>query len=246
MSIAFNDSTTLRGLVQLYEREIGTNRGVVTGDTQLLKEFTADANEALDDALVIALEASGAWQFDDSNHTDYPIITTNLVSGQRSYTFTIDENSNVILEIYKVMVADSSGDFHEIKPIDVQSEADTSTFYDGNDSSGVPGRYDKTANAVFLDPVPNYNSIGGLKVYINREASYFAYTDTTKKPGFPGIFHKYFYLRPALGFARRNSLVSEPKLQGEVLLIEQNMREYFGRRARDERWRMIPNYQNNR
>lgn len=261
MSLVFNDTSTFRGLVQIYEREIGANQGDISGDTTKLKQFTADCNLALDDFVVLALKSSGRWQFDDSNQTDYPIISTNLISGQRDYSFTTDGSGNLILDIYKVFVANASGLFTEITPVDVQSATnlgsfgntsgrvwnnsdDLSSFTNGQNASGVPFRYDKTANSIFLDPIPNYNYTNGLKVYINREATYFSYDDTTKSAGIPGTFHKYLALKPALDYARRNSLANLPRLEAEVVKLEGLpgqpglIAEYFGRRARDERWRL--------
>lgn len=254
MSLVFSDTTNYKGLVQFYEKELGFQRGDISGDTNKLKEYTADANIAFDDFLTIALPSSGTWQYDDSNHTDYPIITTDLVAYQRDYSFTSDELSNLILDIYKVYIADSSGDFTEIKPVDVQSEQDTLSFADGNNTTGEPIRYDKTANGIFLDPIPNYNATGGLKMYINREPSYFTYTDTTKKPGVPGLFHKYFYLKPAMEYARRNNLANLSRIESEVLKLEGNpslgvvgtIGEYFANRNRDERKRLIASNESNK
>ncbi len=237
MSLQFSDATNYRGIVQVFEKEIGAEYGDVSGNTTKLKSFTADVNLAFDEFLALAFRADGRWQFDDSNHTDYPIITTNLVSGQRDYTFTTDETGNVVLEVDRVLVADDSGIFHEVQPVDVATDGDVTPFY-GTSSTGVPARYDKLANGIFLDPIPNYNETNGLKVYINREASYFTYTDTTKKPGVPGLFHRYFAIRPAYDYARRNSLAVLPQLQVELIRLEQSIGEHFTFRNADERKRM--------
>src|SRR3990167_11282297 len=103
MSIQFNQTASpYRGLVQFYEKEIGANRADVSGTAEKLAQFTSDVNQALDDFWAIAIPASGTWQLDDSNQTDYPIITTNLVASQRDYSFTTDGSSNLILDIYRV------------------------------------------------------------------------------------------------------------------------------------------------
>lgn len=206
----------------------------------------------MDDFMAIAIKSSGTWQFDDSNHTDYPIIRTNLVSGQRDYSFTTDESGNLILDIYKVIIYDANGFGREIYPIDAQTTdfqgSFTSDFYDGQNRTGVPTRYDKTANAIFLDYVPNYSATNALEVYINRESTYFTSSDTTKKPGVPGLFHKYFALKPALDYARRNNLSILPRLENEVMKFEGDeskriigsIEKYFGRRERDIKRRMVP------
>jgi len=203
--------------VQTYEKEIGADPGFISDNTVRLKRLTVDVNLALDDFLNLAFKADGRWQFDDSNHTDYPIITTNIVANQRDYNFTSDEGGNLILEVLKV---------------------DTGTFYDGQNGTGTPVRYDKLANGIFLDPIPSYNYTNGLKIYINREASYFVYTDTTKKPGIPGIFHRYLALKPALDFARRNISGNYQALQAEILRMEADIKTYFSLRGKDQRNRM--------
>lgn len=98
----------------------------------------------------------------------------------------------------------------------------------------MPTVYDKTSNALFLDPIPNYNATNGLKVWINREPSYFLYSDTTKKPGVPGLFHRYFAIKPAMEYARRKKLKSFVGLYNEVQSIEKDIVNYFSKRSRDE------------
>jgi hypothetical protein len=245
MSIQFNDTTAYKGSVQFFEKEVGFNRGDVSGNTDLLKEFAADYNLAFDELLRIGFKASGTWQLDDSNHADYPEIVTNIVSGQRG---------NLILDIHRVMVADSSGIFRDIEPVDketpnINNSVDTDGFIDGRSTTGAPLYYNKTSNGIFLDPIPNYNRTGGLKLLINREASYMAYTDTTKKPGVPGTLHAYLHLKPAMDYARRKSLACYDRLALEVDKYEREngkIAQVFNMRQRDVKKRMIPLRQSNK
>lgn len=208
-------------------------RNVKANTTSYLQaDLTADINLAVDRFLSIAIPASGKWQLDDSNHTDYPIITTNLVASQRDYSFTGDENGNLILDIYKVMVKDPSGVYNEIKPVDQQSDSDVSSFWDGKESTGTPIRYDKTANGIFLDPVPSYNSTGGIKIFINREGSYFTTDDTTKKAGFDGRFHEYFALYPSYLYATRNNLLTREVFKRDLAEMEALIKYTYAGRER--------------
>lgn len=208
-----------------------------------MAKFTSACNQALDDFWAIAIPASGRWQLDDSNQTDYPIITTNLVANQRDYSFTTDGSSNLILDIYRVFILPSATatDYVEIYPVDAQSDTNTIGLTANNTTTGVPFQYDKTANGIFLDPIPSYNSTNGLKIYINREASYFTTASTTTKPGVDGRLHKYFYLKPALEYARRNNLANYASIEREVLKLEGIdgngglIREVYSNRARDEK-----------
>lgn len=235
MSIVYSNTSSKNGLLQLIERNLKLGDGGITGNTTRKAEFTADINITLDKVWDTILPNMGTWQLDDSNHTDYPIITTNLVSGQRDYSFTTDEQGNIILDIYKIMVADSSGVYFEIFPVDVQSQSETLGFYDGQNKTGKPTRYDKTANGIFLDLIPSYNYTNGLKIYINREASYFTTSDTTKKAGFAGIFHEYLALRPSYMYAYRNGLKNVNILKQEMLEMEQAIENHYANRAKDEK-----------
>ncbi len=244
MSLKFNDTANLTGLVQLYEDELGYQPGDISGNTVKLKRFTARVNRALDTYFDIAVSASGRWQLDDRNHTDHAIIKTDLVSGQRDYSFNNDGSGNLVLDIYKVMVKDENGIYHEILPEDQQSDGSES-FYSGQDNTGVPSRYDKSGNSFFLDFIPSYNSEDGLKVYINRSSSYYVYTDTTKTVGYP-YHQEYFFLKPAYEEARKLDLKEKNGLENEILKLEGNpltgqvglIAMAYGRRSKDETLRV--------
>lgn len=246
MSLQFNDTTNFKGLVQMYEKEIGATRGTVSSNTNLLKEFTADANLAIDDYITIAIQSSGKWKIDDSNHTKYPEITADLSTTARDYEFITDEQGNRILDIYKVYAKETGGAYKLLTAYDADTEAQSSSFTDGLNATGVPSKYDKYANSIVLDVFPSTNVTDGLKVSINREGSYFTYDATTKKAGFPGTHHKFFYLKPALDYARRNSITSYQLIESEVIKLEREIKEYFDRRAKDEPQRLSIAYQDNR
>ncbi len=282
MSLVFNDTVGLHGIVQEYEKECGFEFGDVSGNATMLAAMTSSVNLALDDFVALALKAEGTWQFDDSNHDsaegNYPIISTDLIAGQRDYSFISDQFGNLILDIYGVYIANPNKIFVKANPVDVETGKNNlqdnfnsnasgllfygglSSFTDGQNSQGTPVRYDKLANGIFLDPIPNYNmrlaneGVAGLKVYVNREGSYFATTDTTKKPGVPGLFHRYFVLKAAMDYARQNNKANYSSISNAVLMYEGNeeagivgsIQSYFSKRSKDERSRMVPGYQNNR
>ena len=232
----FNDTANLTGLVQGYEDAIGALPGDVSGNTIALKKFAARANSALADYWSIAFQAQGTWQLDDTNQSDYAIIRAAVTSGQRDYPMLTDGSGNAILDVYRVRIADASGAFRDLSPVDAQSQADTLSF-SGTDT-GAPTRYDKSANAIFLDPIPDYTRAASLEVYISREATQFATTDTIKKPGVPGIHHDYFFLKPAAEYARIHAPALFAPLQSRVLEMEHASKAYFSQRPRDERARI--------
>jgi hypothetical protein len=236
MSIQFSDTTNKKGLVQFYEKEIGLEWGDISNDNDLLRGFSADANESMDEFWTIALKAAG-WRMDDSNHTTkFPAIYKNIVSGTRAYDILNDADGNQALEIYAAFVLQSAtGTIYErIHPVSQsKQDHDVDSFNNGLNQSGVPRRYDKIGMTVYLDDIPNYNATNGLKLLISREGSYFAYNATTKMPGVPGILHSWFYLKPALKYARIHGLDSYDKIEKACDKLEAQIKAHFGQRQKD-------------
>ena len=246
MSRVFNDTTNNAGIVQKYEDARKFKRGYVSGNTTRLKEFVSDTKSAFDRFLSIAFEADGRWQFDDSNHTKYAEIEMDLVSGQRDYSFLTDEQGNVILDIHKVFVKDQQGVYYEVLPVDKNEDNEyiTGPYTDGRNTQGQPSTYDRTGNGIIFDYVPNYSwRIGtelarGIKVLIDRESSYFTYTDTTKMPGIPGLFHDYLWAYPAMEAAGLDGASNYNALANTVARLEAAIKQHFTRRGADDRNRV--------
>lgn len=234
MSWVFSDTSGKDGIIQRIEDRLNFDDGRITDNATLLAKFTAKVNAGQNKAWSIIIPASGTWQWDDSNHTKYPIIKTNLVSGQRDYSFTVDEQSNLILDIYKVAILSSSSDttYDEIAPFD-ELDSPNNDIVSEASGSGVPDRYGKLANGIFLDPKPSYSATNGLKIFINREGSYFATSDTTKTPGFAGIFHDYLVLYACYEYAVDNNLSNVNGFYEAMLRMEKEMEKYYGKRERD-------------
>jgi hypothetical protein len=258
MSLVFSDAANNAGIVELIDETLKTD-----AVSYPIAAKVRDINLALDRALQIIFQSAGTWNFDDSNHTTHPIISTDLIAGQRDYSFVTDQEGSLILDFYKVFAADQNGHFYELKLRDVQSESandsysgnsipviadDIQGFTSGVNTPGSPSQYDMTGNSIFIDPVSSYNmrlvqeGVAGLKAYINRESTYFNVGDTSKKPGIAGIFHEYLALRPAWKYAQRNNNpVAGGTLRGgyktglyaDVFQMEADMAAYYAQRERD-------------
>lgn len=211
-----------------------------------LIDVIRDINLAKDNAIAIGIEASGVWQLDDSNQTDYPIIKATLNSGQRDYSFTTDENGNLILDIYRVMVADENGVYYDLDLVDQQTKDDAIGMVDGRNITGRPTMYDKTANGIFLDAIPNYTKAEGLKIFINREGTHYAVPavnvadDTTS--GLDGRLDEYLAVRPTAFYSARNGQNSASFWANEMLKYEGDkdkgivgkISRVYSRRRKDE------------
>lgn len=206
----------------------------ISGNTNRLYQFTARLNRAQDKFISLALSADGRWQYDDTNNTDYPIATTNIVANQRDYPLDV-----TMLEVEKVVILPSASSllFNTIIPIDITDNSALSVAYIENNANnvGVPIAYDKTANSIILQPTPNYASTGGLKIYFKRGANYFIYTDTTKVPGFASIFHDYLAVHAALGYAVDRTMGTQiTSLSAQLQMMENDIIEFYSTRGKDE------------
>lgn len=239
MSLVFNNtSSPYNGIIQQIELTLFGPDGLtrISGNSVQLGIWTGRINRWMDRTFTLIFEADGRWQFDDSNHTDYPTITTSLTANRRDYAFTSDENGNLILEVHKVAILPSSGAsaYVELTPADT---ADPLSPYVENNTSvtGTPETYDKLGNAIFLDPIPSSTIASGLKVYISREGSYFTTGDTTKKPGFHGLYHDILFVGPCYEYALDNALDKANGLSIRLARLEDGIKEAYSRRAKDER-----------
>ena len=192
MAVPFSDTTNKDGLIQICERLCHFPDAGISGDATLLAQFTSALNDAYDEVLPYVFAAEARWQFDDPTHTTLPIATTNIVSGQRDYSFTSDSASASILQIDKVAIRQdaTTTDYTMIYPIDQSDKNARRLIEDNSDNTGIPTKYDVIGSSILLDPEPDYASTAGLKIWYSRTPDYFTTSDTTQTPGIPDMFHQ--------------------------------------------------------
>lgn len=195
----FSDTTNKDGIIQTIEFLCGMPDAYVSGNSTLLKQITGRINRAFDTVLPVILSKSDHLRFDDTNHTDLPIGTTNLVSGQNDYTITTDENSLSILNITDILILPTSTatDYEALTRVTIDDPFATFMLSPNPTQTGVPSKFLEKDNTIFFDVKPNYSSTNGIKVIFERDPSYFISSDTTKEPGIPKPFHELLALIPA-------------------------------------------------
>ena len=186
----FNNTTDKNGLIQIFERLTRMPDGTVTGT--LLKQVTAQINEAFDDLMPLLLSYNDQIRWDDLNHTDAPIGRVNLVASQNDYKITEDDNSLDILNITHVRVLPSSSAtrYVELERITADDPRIADILSPASTPTGIPSAFVELGNTLYLDVLPSYSATSGIEIFFGREQSYFASTDTTKEPGIPKPFHK--------------------------------------------------------
>lgn len=248
----YNGSATNQDIVSDTHFEASSN-----ANSYPIADITRNSNTALDNVVTIRLGANPKWDFDSTNATDFPIGTTDILSGQQDYEFDTD-----FLIIKSIEVQDSNGDWSKLEPIDQMTLPEQQALSDFEPTAGIPKYYDKIGNSLFLFPIPNYNrrlveeGAGGLKVYFQRNVDYFTTTDTTKQPGFALHLHKYIPLYNAYVYACAKELPKQNSLAKRLEFYEGNkMRggndngaiyDFYGRRELDVRRRLQVKQENNK
>lgn len=190
-------------------------------------------NNAYERVASLILQADGRWQWDDTNFTtDFPIATTNLVSGQADYTIATTH-----LRILRVEVANSSGTFLRLEQFDPADKL-TDSLTQFATETGTPTHYDVLGTSVILYPKPNYNSTAGLKVYYQRGPDNFTsaqVTTGTKQPGFNPLYHDLIPLWVAYNYALDNSQSTANGYMNEIMRKEDAIKADYSRRNKDQR-----------
>jgi hypothetical protein len=206
--------------------------------------ITNSSNDCMDFLAGEYIKADRRFQWDDTNHTHLPIGTTNVVASQSNYSFLTDEQGNRILNLTRVDLKDSSGNWIRLTELDETLESDS---LDSSVVAGIPTGYYKIAdNIICLNKLPSSNVTSGLKFYFQRTPSYFTSSDTTKEPGFNSVPHSIFVTWASYDCADTLNLINVERLFRERELAKQMVVSSFAGRNTDVKRRMTPNRENNK
>lgn len=196
----YSDTTNKSGLLQTCEFHCGLSDGYITGNATLKAQFTTRLNSAFDRVLPRVLAYSHGLRWDDINHTDHPIGFFDINSGQHDYNVLTDDNNLDIYNIDQVwyLPTSTSTEYLRMNALSSDMRLAALAMSPNPSDTGVPNFYLESNNTLFLYPKPNYTAVNGIKIYFEREPSYFATTDTTKEPGIPKPFHEILALYASL------------------------------------------------
>ena len=228
--MVYSDTTTRQGLIQDCEDLTGLGVAGISGVTAKLQTFTRYINERYLEVTGLIITADGRWQWDDSNHAAQPVATTDIVLGQDDYLVLSATPSSAQdwLEVDKVELKDSNGDWYFLNPID-KGQYNTS-LEERFETNGLPTYYDMEGASVKLYPASDYASTNGMKVWFKRAPLLFATSATTKKPGFASIFHKYLSLGASFDYCIANDMDRANNLKALMDEMKIAIKEHYGKR----------------
>jgi hypothetical protein len=204
-----------------------------------IKDRNRYINEAYSKVAFLIIKAEGRMQWDDANHTDVPKSSCDLVTNQASYNIFSAAPTALKdwLSLERLEILDPSGNGIVLHPIDHKDiPGPLSEFMK---EPGIPQYFDLNGTQVTLYPKPNYNCTGGMTAFFNRAPSYFAITDTTKRPGFATLFHP--YLSKYASFIWNSTKKGDYSLQAILTGIEADIKSHYGNRNKKiEVPRLIP------
>lgn len=199
-------------------------------------------NKAVKDITMMILQAQDGWDFDDANHDDFPILTTNLVANQQDYALPTNT-----IKVVRLEITYDGTNWHKVSPMDINQESsptDTTTI--NNDFEKSEPYYDLRGGSIFLYPIPDTNITGGLKIWIDRNADNFTESDLstgTKSLGFVANFHDMVAIKVALDYAIQNGKSNYNLLKQEYLEYEQRLKQYYSDRDVDTKMSLGAAYQ---
>lgn len=200
-------------------------------------------NKAVDDITIMILQSQDEWDYDDTNQSDFPILTTDLVTSQQDYKLPINHSTSDddILKIKRIEINYGS-DWERALPLDINEDSeptDTSSVANNYDSSSP--KYDFQYGSIFLYPIPSADVIDGLKIWINRSALEFTsaeLTAGTKTPGFDKQFHEMVALSVALDWAVANSSKKISTFKAQLSEYELKLKSYYSDKQEDRVYAM--------
>ncbi len=194
-----------------------------------LDDRTRNVNNVWDEAIAEMFKADPNWKWDDLNNTDLPCAIATLVGNQDHYSIP-----DSALVIHELRMKNSQGDFVILTPKLKREFSDSELK-----STGSPDSFYREGNAIFPVPMPDYGYSAGVEISIQRGGNYFIPSDTTKKPGFSSLYHRFLSLGAALDYAIANGMTkksAELRIQKEAM--RKSMVEHFQRRAMDVKPRL--------
>lgn len=234
--MVYNDTATRSGIIQFCEQRTGLGDTRISGDVATLQKFTVWANQWYDKVVLMILKAQDSWDFDDSNKSNYPILTTGLVAAQGKYNLP-----DGILKIKRVEISYDGINWAKAEPIDIGELgiATNEASLDSHFSTTSPV-YDPQYDAIQIIPRPETSVSNALKIWIARAQDAFTPATTSTAPGFDQQFHPMIALGMCLEYAVEKGLTNKNDIAAQLSDYEARLEKYYGGKVIDSPMHMKP------
>ena len=199
---------------------------------------TRRINAALEELVGKIVSADGDLEFDDTNYTDAPRGTGNLVEGQEYYTYASE-----YLKITAVDILDTSGVYRRIKQLSLDDLVGLSPeeYFGSTTSStvkGFPQYYDPSGDSFRLYPAPAATDVtltAGYRIWFKRTVDLFTTTDTTQEPGIPAPYHILLAYMAAVPYCMAYKKDRVALYEKKIEKMTEDLLRFYGKRNPDRR-----------
>lgn len=202
----------------------------------LIADRTRNINSWYHKTITMVLESQTDWQFDDINHTDFPVATTPLVALQRDYDLPA---SLKLLNVKRVDITYDGTNYYRAIPFDPGMTSDglgSDTNTDARFSLNTPG-YDLLGQSVLIYPRATAAQVTAgakLRIEFMREVDEFSVSDTTQEPGIDEPFHRILSVGAAFDYALARGLSNKNDLFALLQDYEGRLKTYYGKKQDSE------------
>lgn len=235
---------TLTEILQDIERRLDYKSATITGNATLKTSFINQINDKKYEIETLILNSVDEFDYDDTNHTDFPIVTTPLAT-TRDYRITVAER---VLKIKRMDIFWDATNSYRAYPID-SAEVDIPLDDANTDSYFTTEKpyYDLKYGSWFLYPKATAAQVaagGYAQIEWTREGTLFATNgdDDAVEPGFDRPFHSLISKKVALeNLAIKKGNRSNTQIQvmmQDIAKQEEMLKQHFGNKQQDRRYRL--------
>lgn len=187
--------------------------------------------------------SAGDWKFDDSNNTDFPIATTNIIASQQDYTLPTET-----IRIDRIEVSYDGVNWYRAIPFNPTEDSNALT------TANIAGEFSKSApsyrllgRSIFLYPIPDANVTAGLKVYGQRLHTAYTssdYSTATKTMGMDLNWQEQIAREMSLNYLLDNDMsrynIMFQTIESQYIILD----KFNGSKNQDEKQSLEPAYEN--
>lgn len=207
-------------------------------------QMLVDINVWYQRTAIAILRAQDDWDFDDSNKSNLPILTADLVANQQDYSLPVG-----CLKVKRIEIAYDGITNYKAEPIDVNfiSKGTQQTQIQQYSSTNRPYYY-IVGSSVFLYPIPSANTSNGtgMQIWVERGITEFSTSDLStgsSTPGFDAPFHQIIAYGVALERAIGKNLENIEKINDRLKELFAELATYYGSKDEDMVWSLQPAYE---
>lgn len=211
-------------MIQACERYCNLGDAGISGDAQLLKEFTAHINQWGRKVWHMIFMAYGGWQYDDGNQLDLPAATTDLTANQTSIALPSSS-----LSVRGIEVKDTAGIWHALIAATEEQIREFQAMGEFHKTSGQPQYYQIVGQTVRLFPAADYTQSASFKVFFDRGSVAFSSDATSSTPGFVSEYHDILGIGASIEWLKIKQPTSGTLaiLRGDLVEYELKLKAYY-------------------